>query len=320
MRTAMLAVLAVACGSTTFAQGPPADATYFVVEVGFAGPYAWTADCAIFTKTEFCTHSGRCGQWYPTDSPSSEGAFAIAMDFSEWGVPVHVEGQATIDEQGGRHSFSGAGFISTRGTVGNFGFSGRPVSRSRCFRLLGDWDLQHKNPNCLARIEPGDSAGSEYVLPYPIGARSRIKQSYCMMFDSHADDFAYDFELPIGTEVVASRNGVVHVVEDTLPDDPFSERFNFIILEHNGARSTYSHLMQGSAVVDVGDTVEQGQAIARTGLSGSEGVPILHFDVRESFDNGIVGEPVWVDFGNVGGRRDARGGLMRGYKYRALTP
>lgn len=314
----LLGLVALVLGASVSAQGPPADTTYFVAQLGFAEPYAWTADCVSFSDTEFCTSGGRCGQWYATDSAASGEDFAIEMDFLEYDIPVRVDGQSTIDSQGRNHSLSGAGTIRAAGTVGNFGFSGRPVSRRRCFRLLGEWDLEHKNVACVARIEPRDPSGSLYILPFPVGVRSRIKQSYCMLFDSHANDFAYDFQLPIGTEVLATRAGVVLVVEDTLPDDPFSRQFNSIVIEHEGAASTYSHIARGSARVDVGEMVDQGQIIARTGLSATEAVPHLHFDVRVSFNNGSFGEPFWVEFSNAGGPLDTRGGLMRGRRYRAL--
>ena len=65
--------LVLLAGSPTLGQGPPANKTYFILQVGFASSYSWTADCATFSRTEFCTLGGGGGRWDPTSSQGSDG-------------------------------------------------------------------------------------------------------------------------------------------------------------------------------------------------------------------------------------------------------
>ena len=72
---------------------------------------------------------------------------------------------------------------------------------------------------CLRRAEFGDAADSPYVLPYPPGDGYTVIQSYCHDDGSHENQLAYDFAMPLGSTVVASRSGVV--IEPMLTDQWF---------------------------------------------------------------------------------------------------
>lgn len=57
---------------------------------------------------------------------------------------------------------------------------------------------------------------------------------------------------------------------------------NYIIIQHSdGIYTLYGHLAYDSIKVFAGDTVEQGQVIAKIGHSGNSTGPHLHFEVRE---------------------------------------
>ncbi len=86
-----------------------------------------------------------------------------------------------------------------------------------------------------------------------------------------------------GTRVTAARDGVV-IYSDTLRGYG-----NVVIVEHGGGYATvYAHNEEN--LVQVGDHVRQGQAIARVGSSGRTSGPNLHFEVRK--DN-IARNPIY---------------------------
>jgi murein DD-endopeptidase MepM/ murein hydrolase activator NlpD len=74
--------------------------------------------------------------------------------------------------------------------------------------------------------------------------------------------------------------------------------------------------MQNSVRVAAGSTVEQGEAIAQSSMSGTI-LPHLHFVVFQD-EPGVEGEDVPVNFRNSEGPLDPRGGLIQGQDYKAL--
>lgn len=96
-----------------------------------------------------------------------------------------------------------------------------------------------------------------------------------------------------GQPIYAAGDGKVVFVQDSKADnrqfDPAElerdERAyggNYIIIDHlNGEYSWFGHIKQGSALVKVGQTVEQGDVIAAIGASGSSLFPHLHYELRD---------------------------------------
>lgn len=174
---------------------------------------------------------------------------------------------------------------------------------------------------CVERAVFGDPAESPYVLPYPAGASYRLAQSYCYPYGGHRDQLAYDFDMPIGSDVVAARAGVVRRTRQDLPDtgdSPEPGRHNNILIEHDdGTVAFYGHLQQNSVVVQVGQRVTQGQRLAASGNSGNTlGEPHLHFGVYQTWP-ATEGFDVAVNFRNADGPLDERGGLVAGAAYKA---
>ena len=140
---------------------------------------------------------------------------------------------------------------------------------------------------------------SEYVLPYPVGKRHYIPQGNCGAYthtqsyvfqgiDAGDLSYAYDFSLPIGAEIVASRGGQVINIEGKhkyTGDNALKQ--NFIVIRHNdGTFAYYGHLDHKGVLVEVGDTIDQGDVIGLSGRSGySYGIPHLHFAVFEGESN-----------------------------------
>jgi murein DD-endopeptidase MepM/ murein hydrolase activator NlpD len=128
-----------------------------------------------------------------------------------------------------------------------------------------------------------DQATSPYVLPYPVGDTHSVSQGNCSAKSHVAGTqwmYAYDFLMEIGSPVVAAARGTVFRAVSSFPNtttEPDQE--NYIMLDHGDGRySYYSHLDQDGVYVTVGQVVEQGELIGRSGKSGALGKH-LHFQV-----------------------------------------
>jgi len=85
-----------------------------------------------------------------------------------------------------------------------------------------------------------------------------------------------DFSAPIGTEVYATGNGKVIMVEKS-----FWGYGNTIVIDHGfGYKTKYSHLHQFK--VKKGETVKRGQLIATLGNTGKSTAPHLHYEVHKN--------------------------------------
>lgn len=175
---------------------------------------------------------------------------------------------------------------------------------------------------CLAEAIFSDPAASPYCLPYPAGQSYEIGQSYCSEAGwSHHRRYAYDFWMPIGSEVVAARAGEVVELREQFPDDPSASE-NVVILRHDDATlGVYIHMQQNGVLVEMGDFVPQGGLLGWSGMSGTT-VPHLHFQVclRGGECSTATREiTLPVNFRNASGPLDGRGGLQAGVSYLALT-
>ena len=177
--------------------------------------------------------------------------------------------------------------------------------------------LRYYETGCLERDDFGIPSQSEYILPYPAGKSYLNNNSYCAPLGGHRLQMAYDFWMPIGDTIIASRGGVVRQIKEDSPDNGQGTDHNHIFIEHSdGTVGFYAHLMQNGVFVDVGNNVEQGDVIALAGHSGTPDIVHLHFGVynywpaEEGYDQAI-------NFSNTSGPVDCRGGLIRGEYYTA---
>ena len=115
-----------------------------------------------------------------------------------------------------------------------------------------------------AYIFPLEDANAEVTNPYGWQAHPVTKQK-----SLHSGvDLAADY----GTNVLAVADG-------TSLDCSYDAAYGYILtLEHeNGVQTQYAHLSE--FLVEPGDTVQQGQIIAKTGGSGWATGPHLHLGV-----------------------------------------
>ncbi|TGN14145.1 M23 family metallopeptidase [Leptospira ilyithenensis] len=146
----------------------------------------------------------------------------------------------------------------------SFGYRVRP----------GDWDSIHDDT-------------AVYELPFEDGKRIRIGQAYNGKV-THQGQFAYavDFTMPIGTPILAAREGYVVALESKFTEGGFRPdlwtKANFItIQQEDGTIANYAHLNKGGVVVRVGDKVSGGQLIGYSGNTGYTQGPHLHFEVHK---------------------------------------
>jgi len=158
-----------------------------------------------------------------------------------------------------------------------------------------------------------DQATSPYVLPYPVGDTYAVYQGNCGLI-SHlvgtSWKYAYDFRMDVGSIVVATAAGeVVRVVESFPNSTLIPEEENYIIIAHGlGRYSHYSHLDQNGVFVEVGQQVQQGQPLGRSGVSGT---PVAHLHFQVYLGNQMT---LPVTFRNT---RPHPNGLVQGEAYTA---
>lgn len=103
----------------------------------------------------------------------------------------------------------------------------------------------------------------------PFGWRTHPVLKQEMMHDG------IDIEAAVGTNVRVTAAGKVKSVTDS------AQYGKTLIVEHSkDIETVYGHLSE--VLVKEGESVSQGQVVARTGKSGITNTPILYFEIREN--------------------------------------
>nr|WP_272211606.1 M23 family metallopeptidase [Marinicella sp. W31]MDC2877501.1 LysM peptidoglycan-binding domain-containing M23 family metallopeptidase [Marinicella sp. W31] len=85
-----------------------------------------------------------------------------------------------------------------------------------------------------------------------------------------------DISVPQGTPIKAAENGVV-----VYADDGLSDYGNAILIRHDDGRVTvYGYAEE--LKVKRGDSIQRGQTIATSGMTGKATRPMVHFEVRDN--------------------------------------
>ncbi len=146
-----------------------------------------------------------------------------------------------------------------------------------------------------------------YRLPFKKGALVRVTQEPDGILTTHRDAlnrYAVDFSVPQGTPVLAARAGTVIEIRDAFSegraDRKLVEKTNLVSIMHaDGTFAQYAHLAPYSIPVRLGEWVEAGQVIGKSGKSGYAGGPHLHFDLRQArigADGAVKQESLPVSF------------------------
>ena len=152
---------------------------------------------------------------------------------------------------------------------------------------------------------PGDPAarhagGVNYRAPFAAGASHTITQTYPDSVTHLTRDsmYAVDIAMPVGTDIVAARGGVVFDVASTNfkggPDvDQYADLANLVrILHDDGTYAVYAHLNWNTIRVQPGDRVKTGQYIADSGNTGFSSGPHLHFAVQRNMGMRVESLPI----------------------------
>ena len=149
-----------------------------------------------------------------------------------------------------------------------------------------DWDYFVGNPSAT------HSDSVRYRLPFEGWTPRLLLQGVGGAF-SHGGAYRYsfDFRMPIGTNVLAARDGTVARVIDGFtrggPDARFTDQANLITVRHaDGTYGEYVHLDPGGILVKEGEQILAGQPLARSGSTGFTSEPHLHFMVWKATSNG----------------------------------
>ena len=140
-----------------------------------------------------------------------------------------------------------------------------------------------------------------YIIPCKEKLVSRIVRKST----SHKGlyQYAIDYCLPEGSEVLAAHDGKVVSVEDQSAkggnDESFKDSANYIGLQHiNEEFSEYLHLKKDSAKISVGESVQSGQIIGLSGNTGYSSEPHLHFLVGKKTSTKPGWKSIEITFNN----------------------
>jgi murein DD-endopeptidase MepM/ murein hydrolase activator NlpD len=109
-----------------------------------------------------------------------------------------------------------------------------------------------------------------------IGGPNPIYLKYTNFITIMHGDEEYSAWVPEDTPVLAAANGIWHICEEY-------EEY-----------SRYDHLAPRNSKVKVGQTVSEGQEIAKVGMTGYTFLPHLHFQIFI-----FTGSNIWIDFDTV---------------------
>jgi len=146
---------------------------------------------------------------------------------------------------------------------------------------------------------PGRIGDLLLLPPFPSSAEFPISQGFQgeRTHTTPDSEFAIDIAMPVGTPVLAVRDGTVMDVEEDFnrggaDRDKFMDKANHVrILHGDGTMALYAHLDLASVSVRPGARVRAGQQIARSGNTGFSSGPHLHFAVQQNIGMELVSLP-----------------------------
>lgn len=152
---------------------------------------------------------------------------------------------------------------------------------------------------------PGDPAvvadgDVTYRVPFSLGVSYPVTQTYPDSATHTTRDsmYAVDIAMPVGTDIVAARDGIVFDVASTnfksgLEADEYANLANLVrVLHDDGTFAVYAHLNWNTIRVRPGDRVQAGQYIADSGNTGWSSGPHLHFAVLRNVGMRVDSLPV----------------------------
>ena len=124
-----------------------------------------------------------------------------------------------------------------------------------------------------------------YQLPFQDGQAVKVGQVFGGRITTHNDldsRYAVDFDVPIGTPVLAARSGRVVDIDQNFTqggNDPSLKANHVLILHEDGTLGIYSHFSANRISVSIGQWVNAGTLIGYSGNTGYSSGPHVHFAV-----------------------------------------
>jgi len=143
----------------------------------------------------------------------------------------------------------------------------------------------------------GDPGGAAQNYRYPLpwrGGPFRLSQGANGQYSHYGpkNKYAMDIAMPVGTQIIAARAGVVVKTENAQSGRGNDASGNFVrVLHDDGTMGVYLHLKQGSVSVREGQRVTVGSPLALSGNTGNSSGPHLHFVVQRNTGQGLVSIP-----------------------------
>lgn len=136
-------------------------------------------------------------------------------------------------------------------------------------------------PPDLSIFPPAED--SPYLLPYPASVRYWCVQGVRAVVSHRGRSmYAYDFYMPVGSDITAARAGEVTRVVTEHDGNGYKWPNNVVVIRHeDGTLACYAHIKKDGSYVAVGDKIQQGQVIAASGNVGNSMFPHLHFHVTD---------------------------------------
>jgi murein DD-endopeptidase MepM/ murein hydrolase activator NlpD len=152
----------------------------------------------------------------------------------------------------------------------------------------GDWEWEYSWKWIVGSLNARHDDSVIYDLPYR-GARKVIQGFRGRFSHTGENEYAVDWDMPVGAAVHAAREGTVVAARSTMnkggPNSQFGEFSNYIWIRHpDGTIGSYEHLKQHGVVVKGGDRISRKQLIGYSGNTGWTGGPHLHFSVTRPID------------------------------------
>lgn len=124
-------------------------------------------------------------------------------------------------------------------------------------------------------------------VPWTCGDTYPVTQGHNTGSHTGNGAWAWDFGLPVGTEVRAAAPGTVTYIKMNGNqggcDQSFSSHANYVVVDHgDGTQALYLHLELSSSPLEIGDQVWPGDLVGRVGLTGWVCGAHLHFQVEET--------------------------------------
>lgn len=173
---------------------------------------------------------------------------------------------------------------------------------------------------------PGDPSAQHradegYRAPFAAGSNYPVTQAFPDSATHRSLDskYAIDVAMPVGTDVLAARGGVVFDVAANhfrggISMKENAQSANIVrILHDDGTYAVYAHLNWNSIRVRPGERVVAGQYIADSGNTGFSSGPHLHFAVQHNAGMRIEALPVAFRGPDSGGVVPATGNVLTAY-------